>query len=82
VVEVGRDDRDVARELGRKVDQPPVAWTMYAVTSAICLSLSVPLNGGMPPLPFAIRSAASAGDGFDASRSGPIVPLVPASFRT
>ena len=41
----------------------------------------MPLKGGIAPIPFVTRSTTSAFGGFDWSRLGPTVPVVPASAR-
>ena len=49
-VEVAGEGPDVAREVVRE-DQPEVAWTTYAATSAICCSVSWPLKEGIGAFP-------------------------------
>src|SRR5205823_11443466 len=64
-VEIDRERSDVFRECGRKLEQrgyggvPPVALTTNAATSAICWSVSWPLNDGITPLPLVTRAVAS-----------------------
>ena len=63
-VEIDRERGDVLREAGRKLEQcgyggvPPVDFTTNAATSAICWSVSWPLNDGITPLPFVTRAVA------------------------
>ena len=80
VVEIGRDDVDVAREVVRERDQPDVALTTYAETSAICSVVSAPLNDALVPLPLTTRSSVFPSDGFDTSRFGPTTPVARASI--
>jgi hypothetical protein len=61
-VEIDRERGDVRRKAVRKLQRygvPPVAVTTYAATSAICWSLSWPLNDGIAPLPSVTRAVAS-----------------------
>ena len=59
-VEVDRERGDVAREARRQLDYgvPPVDFTTYAATSAICCAVSLPPNDGMTPLPSVTRAVA------------------------
>src|SRR5207237_9779802 len=54
--------------------------TTQAATSAISLVGSWLLNDGIAPLPWRRRSIARPRVGFDVSRSGPTVPVAPASL--
>ena len=62
-IEVDRECGDALRkrvgELGQRYGGvPPVAFTTYAATSAICWSDRVPLNDGIWPLPSVTRAVA------------------------
>ncbi len=61
-VEIGRERLDLAREARRELDQgygvPPVAFTTYAATLAICWVVSWLLNDGIAFLPLVTRAVA------------------------
>ena len=59
-VEVDGERGDMARECVGKLygGVPPVAFTTYAATSAICWSDNWPLNDGIWPLPRVTRAVA------------------------
>src|SRR6266852_2297469 len=84
-VEIAGEGGDPARKVGRQLQQrygvPPVAVTTYEATSAICWSVSWPLNDGMAPFPSVTRAVALRKSGFDWSRFGPTVPVEWASAR-
>ena len=63
----------------RRDPTSPAAPETYAATAAISSGESFPAKDGITPSPFVTRSATSAADGLAASRSGPTVPVAPAS---
>ena len=76
-VEVGRERRDVAREI---VGKPQRRYCVTnAATSLISCSLKRSLNAGIPPPPSAICVTAASNAIAESSRFGPMEPLEPAA---